>query len=184
MNVWGFGQQLLPCLEEGFRQFLQGPLADPLKAEYYLPAAVDGLVHQGKAQVQVLRTASEWFGVTYPEDKQMVKDAPAPSPRARAVSGPAVRKAFCRRGRGEAHPFPPAGEVQSWKGIKPCPLRCGCRRAVVRMGGSANLQHSAAGSPYKRQGGTGQNFSVKAENSLTKWAEDARMNIVHNEVQQ
>ena len=59
MNVWGFGQQLLPCLEEGFRQFLQGPLADPLKAEYYLPAAVDGLVHQGKAQVQVLRTASE-----------------------------------------------------------------------------------------------------------------------------
>lgn len=75
MNVWGFGQQLLPCLEEGFRQFLQGPLADPLKAEYYLPAAVDGLVHQGKAQVQVLRTASEWFGVTYPEDKQMVKDA-------------------------------------------------------------------------------------------------------------
>ena len=75
MNVWGFGNQIFDCLDQGFRQFLSQPTADPLKAEYYLPAAVDGLIRQGKAQTHLLRTDSQWFGVTYPEDKETVRAA-------------------------------------------------------------------------------------------------------------
>lgn len=75
MNVWGFGSQIFDCLDQGFRQFLSQPMADPLKAEYYLPAAVDGLIRQGKAQTHLLRTGSQWFGVTYPEDKESVRAA-------------------------------------------------------------------------------------------------------------
>lgn len=73
MNVWGFGSQIFDCLDQGFRQFLSQPMADPLKAEYYLPAAVDGLIRQGRAQTHLLRTGSQWFGVTYPEDKESVR---------------------------------------------------------------------------------------------------------------
>lgn len=75
MNVWGFTRQILPCLEEGFRDFLAQPMADPLKAEYYLPAAVDRLIQQQRARVRMLRTGGEWIGVTYPEDKEAVKAA-------------------------------------------------------------------------------------------------------------
>ena len=75
MNVWGFSPELFTCLEEGFEAFLKAPMQDPLKAEYYLPGAVDGLIQQQKAQVHMLRTGSQWFGVTYPEDKDMVKAA-------------------------------------------------------------------------------------------------------------
>lgn len=75
MNVWGFTQRLFPCLEEGLRAFLAQPKADSLKTEYYLPAAVDQLIRQGRAEVRMLRTGSEWIGVTYPEDKDTVKAA-------------------------------------------------------------------------------------------------------------
>ncbi|RHT68523.1 nucleotidyltransferase [Ruminococcaceae bacterium AM28-23LB] len=75
MNVWGFSPELFTCLEEGFEAFLKAPMQDPLKVEYYLPGAVDGLIQQQKAQVHMLRTGSQWFGVTYPEDKDMVKAA-------------------------------------------------------------------------------------------------------------
>ncbi len=75
MNVWGFTQPLLPCLEAGFAQFLAQGLTDPLKAEFYLPAAVDELLRRQQAQVHVLPTGSQWIGVTYPEDKEAVKAA-------------------------------------------------------------------------------------------------------------
>ena len=48
---------------------------NPLKAEYYLPGVVSGLIAQGKAQVQVLKSADKWYGVTYKEDKPAVERA-------------------------------------------------------------------------------------------------------------
>lgn len=75
MNVWGFAPEMFEHLEKGFAEFLSSPMADPLKAEYYLPFSVDQLIRKKAAQVSVLRTGSEWFGVTYPEDKSMVKAA-------------------------------------------------------------------------------------------------------------
>ena len=41
-----------------------------MKAEYYLPFAVDTLIKDGKATAKVLTTDSRWYGVTYREDKR------------------------------------------------------------------------------------------------------------------
>ncbi len=74
MNLWGFSLDFLKALEARFPDFLTR-MADPLKAEYFLPGVVDALVQEGRATVQVLPTASKWFGITYPEDKPRVQAA-------------------------------------------------------------------------------------------------------------
>ena len=76
MNLWGFSNSILKELESGFQKFLQEELPqNPLKAEYFLPFAVDALLQQGKASVQVLTSQDKWYGVTYKEDKEMVVNA-------------------------------------------------------------------------------------------------------------
>ncbi len=76
MNFWGFGRQMMNELETGFPNHLAGILSeDPLKGEYYLPSAVDSLLRAGKADVEVLRSSDQWYGVTYKEDKEGVMDA-------------------------------------------------------------------------------------------------------------
>ena len=51
-----------------FGEFLTRNEAN-LKAEFYLPAAVNTLIQEGQARVKVLPTESNWFGVTYREDR-------------------------------------------------------------------------------------------------------------------
>ena len=76
MNMWGFSLFILKELESGFVEFLKNNLPkNPLKAEYFLPFAVDGLLSEGKASVQVLNSQDKWYGVTYKEDKEMVVKA-------------------------------------------------------------------------------------------------------------
>ena len=48
---------------------------NPLKGEYFLPGVVDRLLHEGKADVKVLRSRDRWYGVTYKEDKESVVNA-------------------------------------------------------------------------------------------------------------
>lgn len=76
MNMWGFSESVLGELETGFQKFLDQELPkNPLKAEYFLPFAVDELLKNGKASVQVLTSMDKWYGVTYKEDKEMVVNA-------------------------------------------------------------------------------------------------------------
>jgi len=73
MNMWGFRPSLLPALEGYFRAFLERLGGDP-KAEFFLPAAVDALIQEGRAAVKVLPTPDRWFGITYREDQAVVQD--------------------------------------------------------------------------------------------------------------
>ncbi|PTX91455.1 sugar phosphate nucleotidyltransferase [Opitutus sp. ER46] len=82
MNCWGFTPALFPALEAQLSDFLAGVTArppgagvDPMKAEFYLPAAVSTMIGRREADVQVLPTDSSWFGVTYREDKPRVSAA-------------------------------------------------------------------------------------------------------------
>ena len=68
MNIWGFTPEFFGHLDAAFRAFL-GRRGRELKAEAYLPDAVNGLTGAGRARVKVLRTDSRWFGVTYQEDR-------------------------------------------------------------------------------------------------------------------
>ena len=75
MNCWGFTPDIFDHLEEGFRSFLSNLGDNLLKAEYYLPSAVDEQQKRGLCDVKVYPTTSLWQGVTYPEDKERVKSA-------------------------------------------------------------------------------------------------------------
>ncbi len=73
LNFWGFNSRLFSFLENGFIEFLEKNRTD-LKAEYLIPEVVGNLVSQGIFKVAVLPGSKNWFGVTYKEDDQMVKD--------------------------------------------------------------------------------------------------------------
>ncbi len=75
MNLWGFRPEIFREMETSFHQFLQGIGEGNLKAEYALPTMVDRLIVSGGLKVGVLSTDETWFGVTYQEDRQGVRDA-------------------------------------------------------------------------------------------------------------
>lgn len=71
MNMWGFNPGVFGLLQVQFEQFLNRSGSD-LKAECYLPGAVNELVLTGQARVKILSTNDSWFGVTYREDQPNV----------------------------------------------------------------------------------------------------------------
>jgi UTP-glucose-1-phosphate uridylyltransferase len=74
MNFWGFTPAVFGGLETALRAFLSASGADP-SAEFYLPAAISGLIAKGGATVEVIPSADEWFGITYREDRPRVAAA-------------------------------------------------------------------------------------------------------------
>lgn len=75
MNMWGFTPKFMEEVEERFPTFLQETVKEnPLKSEFYIPVTVDTLIREGKATVTVLSSDDKWYGVTYQEDKPMVKE--------------------------------------------------------------------------------------------------------------
>ena len=71
MNYWGFMPEFVGQLEELFLDFLE-KRGGELKSEFYLPFAVDALIHAGKARIDMLRSEASWFGITYREDRNGV----------------------------------------------------------------------------------------------------------------
>ena len=71
MNFWGFTPEYFKQTEAIFIDFLKAN-ADSLKAEFYIPTAIDKLINGSTASVKVLRSSAKWFGVTYKEDKPLV----------------------------------------------------------------------------------------------------------------
>lgn len=71
MNMWGFLPSYFEYAEDLFRQFL-GAEGQELKSEFFIPILIDHLIQTAKVKVRVLDTESDWFGVTYQEDKPFV----------------------------------------------------------------------------------------------------------------
>ncbi len=71
MNFWGLGADYFRYCEQQFLEFMKAR-GHELKSEFYIPSSVDELIKAGKKQVEVLGTSSQWFGVTYPEDRPLV----------------------------------------------------------------------------------------------------------------
>ncbi len=71
MNFWAFTPRIFEQLEGQFAEFLTH-IEDPMKSEYYLPAVVGKALERGACCVRVLPTPAQWYGVTYPEDKERV----------------------------------------------------------------------------------------------------------------
>ena len=71
MNLFGFTPRAMEQLQERFVQFLR-EFGDTPKSEFYIPYAMNILKERGEARMKVLRSDSEWFGVTYREDRPAV----------------------------------------------------------------------------------------------------------------
>jgi len=73
MNMWGFMPSVFDHLEKMFNKFLDENISDS-KSEFLIPSVVNDLIEKNIEKVQVLKTKSTWFGVTYIEDKPFVKN--------------------------------------------------------------------------------------------------------------
>jgi hypothetical protein len=73
MNFWGFPESILPHFKRYFDDFLAefaADMAGQIKAECYLPKAADWFIKNNIIRIKSLRADSDWFGVTYKEDKE------------------------------------------------------------------------------------------------------------------
>ncbi len=87
MNFWCFTPDYFDKSAVIFESFLEKNIGE-LKAEFYIPFAVDNMIKTGNGSCDVLSTKSRWFGVTFKEDRpavvakfaQLVADGVYPSP--------------------------------------------------------------------------------------------------------
>lgn len=71
MNFWGFTPAVYQYLQEDFVKFLQEKINVP-KSELVIPTSIATVVEKGDIKVKVMSTDAQWFGVTYPQDKEAV----------------------------------------------------------------------------------------------------------------
>ncbi len=73
LNFWSFPREFMQILGTYFEDFLSKNSKD-MKAEFYLPAAVDRAIKENLANAKILPTDEKWQGVTYKEDVPVVED--------------------------------------------------------------------------------------------------------------
>ena len=71
MNFWIFTPAFMTDCEIEFAAFIREN-SGKNAGESYIPTVVDSLICKGKTICDVLETSSSWFGVTYPQDKELV----------------------------------------------------------------------------------------------------------------
>lgn len=73
MNMWGFLPSYFDYCTASFSKFLEAH-GDKPTSEYYIPTLIDELIKSNTLNVKVIDTESDWFGVTYQEDKPFVME--------------------------------------------------------------------------------------------------------------
>lgn len=71
MNMWAFYPSYFELAAEAIYAFIK-ERGEEEKSEFYIPALIDELIQSKVLDVKVLDTTSQWFGVTYQEDKPIV----------------------------------------------------------------------------------------------------------------
>lgn len=69
MNFWVCQPLIFEQIEADFRHFLE-TAEDITKGEIYIPFVIQDMLTSGKAEVRVIPSGSDWFGVTYAADKE------------------------------------------------------------------------------------------------------------------
>lgn len=74
MNLFGFSPKAFERFEKYWDDFKKTSLSMP-KAEALLPVAASDIIKNGEGRIKVFTSDESWFGMTYPEDKAIVKAA-------------------------------------------------------------------------------------------------------------
>ncbi|MDR1363802.1 MAG: hypothetical protein LBJ35_07125, partial [Spirochaetaceae bacterium] len=72
MNFFGFSPAVFDTFLEFFNKFIKKN-ATSETAECLLPECADALVSSGKGKIRVFTSKESWFGMTYPEDRGVVR---------------------------------------------------------------------------------------------------------------
>lgn len=73
MNFWCFHPNVFSFTEMLFEEFTVKN-RENLKAEFFIPYIADYFIKVQKGKIHVISTTSQWFGVTYKEDSEGVKE--------------------------------------------------------------------------------------------------------------
>lgn len=74
MNLFGFGKNLFDYLEKGFEKFLIKNQKDLSTCEYFIPTILSNYISDGLGNLKVVETDDKWFGLTYKQDFDLVKE--------------------------------------------------------------------------------------------------------------
>ena len=74
MNFWGFHPSVFDLTRKMFVDFVKSN-QDNSTAEFYIPKIANTLIEQKMADLTVMTTRDQWYGITYQEDKQTVQNA-------------------------------------------------------------------------------------------------------------
>lgn len=74
MNMWGLDKDFFPYLEEKFREFLDKNINQP-KKEFFLPDVIGQRIKEQNMSVKVIKTREKWYGITYAQDLNAVREA-------------------------------------------------------------------------------------------------------------
>jgi hypothetical protein len=72
MNLWAWNSDIFASVEAYLTRFFSTCMSD-LQAEAYVPSWWDEVLHKGRGVCQVLPSAAQWAGLTYPQDQVHVK---------------------------------------------------------------------------------------------------------------
>lgn len=75
MNLMLFTPSIFPYIEKKFPEFFENNQDDLEKCEYLIPDVLFSSIEEKYATVRVLETTAAWYGVTYKEDAENVKEA-------------------------------------------------------------------------------------------------------------
>ena len=76
MNMWAFSEDILNKLENYVEKIINTKfLENPLKEEVFLPTYVGELIANKEYTIKVENSFDKWFGVTYKEDKEFVRES-------------------------------------------------------------------------------------------------------------
>lgn len=72
MNMFGFNSHFFDLASSMFSSFLEDHGMEE-KSEFYIPKVLDNAMKSGDLNIQILTSPSQWFGVTYKDDKPHVQ---------------------------------------------------------------------------------------------------------------
>ena len=72
MNLFAFSLKAFDTFHEYWDNFKRTSLDQP-KSEALLPAAASDIVKNGEGKIKFFTSTERWFGMTYPEDREIVK---------------------------------------------------------------------------------------------------------------
>ncbi len=73
MNLFAFSQSAFKGFHEYWENFKKSSLDKP-KSEALLPEAASQIVKNGEGKIKFFTSTEKWFGMTYPEDREIVKN--------------------------------------------------------------------------------------------------------------